>query len=141
VTPQGGSAAFQEPYVLKGNDKRVSKVQAKYRLNKKQAQATLQRTPTRSFLEPRPFVATGDEEQISVIDRALAKFRSFAKPAREKAAVLDDQTTAALFGKLASTIDAQIWFLRSPSRLNDKLQPGKVSRDVHKRRRIGQKQE
>lgn len=57
--------------------------------------------------------------------------------AREKAAALHDQTTATLFGKLASAGDAQIWFLRPPLRLNDKLQPGKVSRDVQKRRRIG----
>ena len=80
------------------------------------AQATLQRTGMRSFLDPCPDVAAGDEEHISAIDRALAKFRLSASQARERAAAFRDQTTAALFGKLASAIDAQIWFLRSPSR-------------------------
>jgi DNA-binding ferritin-like protein len=80
------------------------------------AQATLQRTRARSFLDPYPDVAASDEEHISAIDRALAKFRLSAAQARERAAAFRDQTTAALFGKLASAIDAQIWFLRSPSR-------------------------
>ena len=80
------------------------------------AQATLQRTRARSFLDPYPDVAASDEEHISAIDRALAKFRLSATQARERAAAFRDQTTAALFGKLASAIDAQIWFLRSPSR-------------------------
>jgi DNA-binding ferritin-like protein len=80
------------------------------------AEATLQRTRARSFLDPDPHVAASDEEQISAIDRALAKFRYSARQARENAAAFRDQTTAALFGKLANSIDAQIWFLRSPSR-------------------------
>jgi DNA-binding ferritin-like protein len=80
------------------------------------AQATLQRTRARSFLDPCPDVAASDEDHISAIDRALAKFRLSAAQARERAAAFRDQTTAALFGKLASAIDAQIWFLRSPSR-------------------------
>ncbi len=101
------------------------------------AQATLQRTPTRSFLDPCPPAAVDDEEQISLIDRALAKFRSSAKQAREKAAALHDQTTAALFAKLASTIDAQIWFLHTPSSLGGKLQSGTVSRDMQKMGRNG----
>ena len=80
------------------------------------AQATLQRTRARSFLDPCPDVAASDEDHISAIDRALAKFRLSATQARERAAAFRDQTTATLFGKLASAIDAQIWFLRSPSR-------------------------
>lgn len=80
------------------------------------AEATLQRTRARSFLDPYPHVAASDEEHISAIDRALAKFRHSARQARENAASFRDQTTAALFGKLACAIDAQIWFLRSPSR-------------------------
>ena len=80
------------------------------------AQATLQRTRASSFLDPCPDVAASDEEHISAIDRALAKFRLSATQARERAAAFRDQTTAALFSKLASAIDAQIWFLRSPSR-------------------------
>jgi starvation-inducible DNA-binding protein len=80
------------------------------------AQATLQRTGVRSFLDPYPLVVSGDEEHISAIDRALAKFRHSARQARENAAAFRDLTTAALFGKLASAIDAQIWFLRSPLR-------------------------
>ena len=80
------------------------------------AQATLQRTRARSFLDPYPDVAASDEDRISAIDRALAKFRLSATQARERAAAFRDQTTAALFGKLASAIDAQIWFLRSPLR-------------------------
>ena len=80
------------------------------------AQATLQRTRAHSFLDPYPDVAASDEDHISAIDRALAKFRLSAAQARERAAAFRDQTTAALFGKLARAIDAQIWFLRSPSR-------------------------
>jgi starvation-inducible DNA-binding protein len=80
------------------------------------AQATLKRAGVRSFLDPDPYVAASDEEQISAIDRALAKFRLSAVQARENAAAFRDQATAALFGKLARAIDAQIWFLRSPSR-------------------------
>jgi starvation-inducible DNA-binding protein len=80
------------------------------------AQATLQRTRARSFLDPYPDVAASDEDHISAIDRALAKFRLSATQARERAVAVRDQTTAALFGKLASAIDAQIWFLRSPSK-------------------------
>ena len=80
------------------------------------AQATLQRTRASSFLDPYPDVTASDEEHISAIDRALAKFRLSAAQARERAAAFRDQTTAALFGKLARAIDAQIWFLRSPSR-------------------------
>lgn len=85
------------------------------------AQATIQRTPARSFLDPYPLVAAGDEEQISVIE-----FRNSARQAQEKAAALNDETTAALFGKLTRAIDAQIWFLRSPSRRSGKLQPRMV---------------
>ncbi len=79
-------------------------------------QATLQRMGALSFLDPQPPAAAGDEEQISAIDRALATLQNSARQAREKAAALRDQTTAALFAKLAGAIDAQIWFLRSPSR-------------------------
>lgn len=80
------------------------------------AQASLQMAGARSFLDPYPQVAAGDEEHISAVARSLAKFRQSAKQAREKAAAFRDQTTAALFGKLAAAVDAQIWFLRSPSR-------------------------
>ncbi|MGO9171179.1 MAG: hypothetical protein ACLP7P_04340 [Rhodomicrobium sp.] len=86
-------------------------------------QPSLQRTRARSFLDPHPLAATGDEEHISAIDRALAKFRQSARQAREKAVALRDKSTAALFGKLARAIDAQIWFLRSPSKASCKLQP------------------
>jgi len=85
-------------------------------------QTSLQRTRAPSFLDRSPQVAAGDEEHISAIDRALGKFQNSARQAREKAAALRDKTTAALFGKLASAIDAQIWFLRSPSRASGKLQ-------------------
>jgi len=86
-------------------------------------QTSLQRTWARSFLDPYPLVSTGDEERISMIGRGLAKLQDSARQAREKAAALRDKTTAALFGKLASAIDAQIWFLRSPSRGSGKMQP------------------
>jgi DNA-binding ferritin-like protein len=39
---------------------------------------------------------------------------TFGTEAQEKAAALDDRTTAALFGKLTRAINTQIWFLRSP---------------------------
>ena len=44
------------------------------------AEATLQRTGVRSFLDPYPLVVSSDEEHISAIDRALAKFRHSARP-------------------------------------------------------------
>ena|SRR5208282_5634066 len=47
---------------------------------------------------------------------SVKELTALARQARENAAGLRDKTTAALFGKLASAIDAQIWFLRSPSR-------------------------
>jgi starvation-inducible DNA-binding protein len=80
------------------------------------AQATPQKARAQSFLDPYPLVVAGDQEYISAIDGALAKFRHSVRQAREKAAAFRDETTAALFGTLASTIDTQIWFLRSPSR-------------------------
>ncbi len=80
------------------------------------AHVSLQTAQARSFLDAYTISVTGDQEHISAIDRALAKFRHSARQAREKAVALRDQTTAALFGKLVSAIDAQIWFLRSPSR-------------------------
>ena len=84
---------------------------------------SLRRTRARSFLDPHPLAATGDEEHISTIGLALTKLQNSARQARDKAAILRDQTTAALFGKLARMIDAQIWFLGSPSRASWKLQP------------------
>ena len=86
-------------------------------------QISLQWTRARSFLEPYQPVATGDEERMSTIGRALAKLQSSARQARDKAAALRDQTTAALFNKLASAIDAQIWFLSAPLRASRKSQP------------------
>ena len=79
------------------------------------AQATPQRVQARSFLDPYPPSAAGDEDYISAIERALAKLRHSARQARERAAALCDETTATLFARLASAIDSQIWFLRSPS--------------------------
>ncbi len=78
-------------------------------------QATPQRVQELSFLDPYPPVSAGDEDYISAIARALAKFRQSARQAREKAAVFCDETTATLFARLASAIDRQIWFLGSPS--------------------------
>jgi DNA-binding ferritin-like protein len=78
------------------------------------AQATLQRAQTRSFLEPCPPVIADEQGHISAIAHALVKLRQSAKQARKQAAVLRDETTATLFDKLASAIDTQIWFLRSP---------------------------
>jgi starvation-inducible DNA-binding protein len=80
------------------------------------AQVMLQEIQARSFLDPYPLAARGDQERISSISGALGKFRNSARQARDRAAALRDQTTAALFGKLARAIDAQIWFLGSPSR-------------------------
>jgi DNA-binding ferritin-like protein len=79
-------------------------------------QATPQSVQACSFLEPNAPVAAGDEDYISAIGRALVKFRLSARQARERAAAHCDERTAALFAKLASAIDRQIWFLRSPSR-------------------------
>jgi starvation-inducible DNA-binding protein len=79
-------------------------------------QATPQRVQAGSFLDPNAPGAAGDEEYISAIDRALARFSLSARQAREKAAALRDETTAALFATLARALDRQIWFLRSPSR-------------------------
>jgi DNA-binding ferritin-like protein len=79
------------------------------------AQATPQRVQVRSFLDPYPPAAAGDEDYISAIERALAKLRHSARQARERAAAFCDETTATLFASLASAIDRQIWFLRSPS--------------------------
>jgi DNA-binding ferritin-like protein len=78
-------------------------------------QATPQWVQVRSFLDPYPPAGAGDEDYISAIERALAKLGHFASQARERAAALRDETTAALFAKLASAIDRQIWFLHSPS--------------------------
>ena len=62
-----------------------------------------------------PPVIADDQRYISAIDHALAKSRQSARQAREKAAELSDETTATLFGSLASAIDRQILCLRSPS--------------------------
>jgi starvation-inducible DNA-binding protein len=78
-------------------------------------QATPQRVQVRSFLDPYPPAGAGDEDYISAIERALAKLRHSARQARERAAAFCDETTATLFARLASAIDRQIWFLRSPS--------------------------
>ena len=79
------------------------------------AQASPQRVQVRSFLDPYPTAVAGDEDYISAIECALAKLRHSARQARERAAALCDETTATLFATLASAIDRQIWFLRSPS--------------------------
>ena len=79
------------------------------------AQASLQGVQPRSFLDPWPPIIADDQGYISAIGHALAKLRQSARQARENAIAFRDDTTAGLFGNLASAIDAQIWFLRSPN--------------------------
>jgi len=63
------------------------------------------------------FVAGADRGQHCLPDVACDGHGHCGSSDRsEKAAALRDKTTADLFGKLARAIDAQIWFLRSPSR-------------------------
>ncbi len=47
-------------------------------------QTSLQRTLASSFLDPHPLAPIGDEEHISAIERALAKFRESARGGRGK---------------------------------------------------------
>ncbi len=79
-------------------------------------QATPQRVLAGSFLDPNAPAGAGDEDSISAIGRALAKFRLSARQARERASALCDERTAALFAGLANAMDRQIWFLLSPSK-------------------------
>ncbi len=80
------------------------------------AQPTPQSVQAYSFLDPNSSAAAADEDYISAIGRALAKFRLSARQARERASALCDERTAALFARLANAIDRQIWFLLSPSK-------------------------
>jgi hypothetical protein len=63
-----------------------------------------------------PNVACGDHgDQIETADTAVGRIE-VKKPLPFAIRLFRDKTTADVFGKLARAIDAQIWFLRSPSR-------------------------
>jgi DNA-binding ferritin-like protein len=78
------------------------------------AQATLKNAQARSFLDPAPPAVAGERECFRSIILSLGKLRDRATQARARTVTIRDETTAKLFAKLATALDAQIWFLGSP---------------------------
>jgi DNA-binding ferritin-like protein len=78
------------------------------------ARITPQDIRARSILDPAPPAAADDQERLSAILRGLHQLHGFARQASENATAIRDEATANPFARLATRINAQIWFLGAP---------------------------
>lgn len=77
------------------------------------AQGTVQTAAERSFLVPYPLGIADESQHIFAVSGALAAFGQSVHEAIDKAAELDDVTTADLFTEISRGVDLQLWFVES----------------------------